>query len=220
METGNNEIRMQLALWFSLHGDLRFLSHHDTMRLWQRAFTRAQFPIRYSSGFNPHMRMSLPLPRSVGMACRRELLLAEWQGTALTAGQHMALQKELPAGLAVREASLVPAHRAYQPQWAVYRLQLGPQVDGNALQARIEAFLQKKECTIVRPAHGRHPKRKIPARTCLAELRREGDSLFYKLLIQPKGTIRLDEIAELLEIQKPGDILGIERLETEYHTGN
>ncbi|TFH61435.1 MAG: DUF2344 domain-containing protein, partial [Candidatus Zixiibacteriota bacterium] len=37
----------RLALWFSVRGDLRFLSHRDTIRLWQRAFVRAGIPVCY-----------------------------------------------------------------------------------------------------------------------------------------------------------------------------
>ena len=55
--------RIRLALWFAIAGDLRYLSHRDTMRAWQRVFVRAQMPLRYSQGFNPHLRFSLPLPR-------------------------------------------------------------------------------------------------------------------------------------------------------------
>ncbi|MBN1844663.1 MAG: DUF2344 domain-containing protein, partial [Sedimentisphaerales bacterium] len=48
-----------VALWFDVEGDLRFLSHRDTLRCWQRALTRATVPLRYSQGFNPHPRLVL-----------------------------------------------------------------------------------------------------------------------------------------------------------------
>jgi radical SAM-linked protein len=177
METGNNNKRMQLALWFSLQHDIRFLSHHDTMRLWQRAFTRAQFPIRYSCGFNPHLRMSLPLPRSVGMASQRELLLAEWEDAPLEPAQAIALQKELPAGIQIRQTDLVPAQVSYQPQWARYRLQLSEPVDSQRLRNRMDEFMQSQEWTVVRPAHGRHPKRNIHLRSCLMEMELQGNAI-------------------------------------------
>ncbi len=73
------------AIRFRIGGALRFLSHAETARLWQRACTRAALPVRYSQGFNPHPRMSLPLPRPVGVAADEELLVVklcdERQGT-------------------------------------------------------------------------------------------------------------------------------------------
>lgn len=46
---------------------LRFLSHLDQQRLFQRAFRRANIPIEYSQGFNPHPKMSFALAMSVGL---------------------------------------------------------------------------------------------------------------------------------------------------------
>jgi radical SAM-linked protein len=46
---------------------LRFLSHLDQQRLFQRAFRRANLPIEYSQGFNPHPKMSFALAMSVGL---------------------------------------------------------------------------------------------------------------------------------------------------------
>jgi len=46
---------------------LRFLSHLDQQRLFQRAFRRANINIEYSQGFNPHPKMSFALAMSVGL---------------------------------------------------------------------------------------------------------------------------------------------------------
>ncbi|AWW25621.1 TIGR03936 family radical SAM-associated protein [Acetobacterium carbinolicum] len=46
---------------------LRFLSHLDQQRLFQRAFRRANIPVEYSQGFNPHPKMSFALAMSVGL---------------------------------------------------------------------------------------------------------------------------------------------------------
>jgi len=52
-------------------GRARFLSHLDTMRVFQRALTRACIPVMYSQGFNPHMKLSIafPLPLGVESVC-------------------------------------------------------------------------------------------------------------------------------------------------------
>lgn len=51
---------------------LRFLSHLDQQRLFQRAFRRANIPVAYSQGFNPHPRMSFALAMSVGLTSDSE----------------------------------------------------------------------------------------------------------------------------------------------------
>ena len=52
---------------FSIEDDLRFISHHDTMRLVERLCCRAGLDLRYTQGFNPRPIISLPSPRPVGV---------------------------------------------------------------------------------------------------------------------------------------------------------
>ncbi|MDR0812772.1 MAG: TIGR03936 family radical SAM-associated protein [Oscillospiraceae bacterium] len=51
-----------------------FISHLDTMRTLQRIFRRADIPVKYSQGFNPHPIMSVVLPLSVGQSSLCEVL--------------------------------------------------------------------------------------------------------------------------------------------------
>ena len=57
---------------FRVFANARFLSHAETLRLFQRAGVRAGLDAAYSSGFNPRPKISLPMPRSVGLACEDE----------------------------------------------------------------------------------------------------------------------------------------------------
>jgi len=66
---------VQAAVWFRIGGLLRFLSHAETLRVCQRACARAGVPVKHTMGFNPHPRLSLPLPRSVGVESDDELLV-------------------------------------------------------------------------------------------------------------------------------------------------
>ncbi len=45
---------------------VRFISHLDFLRSITRTFRRANVPVKYSEGFNPHMVMTIGLPLSVG----------------------------------------------------------------------------------------------------------------------------------------------------------
>ena len=65
---------MLLVVRFKIEGRLRFLSHVETLKLFQRACARAGLQVRYSEGFNPRPRLSLPLPRPVGVESQDELL--------------------------------------------------------------------------------------------------------------------------------------------------
>lgn len=53
---------------------VKFISHLDLMRAMQRAIRRAEIPISYSKGFNPHAEMSFATPISVGTASECEYM--------------------------------------------------------------------------------------------------------------------------------------------------
>jgi radical SAM-linked protein len=64
----------RLRLKFGRGWQLKFLSHLDLMRLWERAFRRASVDLTYSEGFSPHPRISLAAPLAVGVTSKAELL--------------------------------------------------------------------------------------------------------------------------------------------------
>jgi radical SAM-linked protein len=64
----------RLRLRFSRGEELKYISHLDLMRLWQRAINRAGIALAYSEGFNPHPRMSLAAPLALGVTSEAELM--------------------------------------------------------------------------------------------------------------------------------------------------
>jgi radical SAM-linked protein len=64
----------RLRLKFGRGPQLKFLSHLDLMRLWERVFRRARVELSYSEGFSPHPRISLAAPLAVGVTSTAELM--------------------------------------------------------------------------------------------------------------------------------------------------
>ena len=64
----------KLRLRFEKTGRAIYISHLDLLRTMQRAFLRAQLPIKYSEGFNPHAIISFALPLSVGASSHCEIM--------------------------------------------------------------------------------------------------------------------------------------------------
>ncbi len=61
-------------LLFTKEGSAVWISHLDLMRLFQRAFKRAQLSLTHTQGFNPRPSVSIALPLSVGVESCCELL--------------------------------------------------------------------------------------------------------------------------------------------------
>ena len=67
-------------LLFEKKGNAIWISHLDLMRLFQRAFKRAQLPLTHGQGYNPRPQVSIALPLSVGVESGCELLDFELDG--------------------------------------------------------------------------------------------------------------------------------------------
>ena len=61
-------------LLFEKTGNAVWISHLDLMRLFQRTFKRAGFPLTHTHGYNPRPSVSIALPLSVGIESQCELL--------------------------------------------------------------------------------------------------------------------------------------------------
>ena len=61
-------------LLFEKTGNAIYISHLDLMRLFQRAFKRADLPLTHTQGYNPRPSVSIALPLSVGVESCCELL--------------------------------------------------------------------------------------------------------------------------------------------------
>ena len=64
----------RLRVRFGRGPEVKFISHLDIMRFWERALRRAQIPLAYSEGFSPHPRISLAAPLPVGVTSEAELM--------------------------------------------------------------------------------------------------------------------------------------------------
>ena len=89
-------------LLFEKTGDAIWISHLDLMRLFQRAFKRAQLPLKHTQGFNPRPSVSIALPLSVGVESRCELLDFDLDGEPVDCNEILArLNDVLVAGVRV-----------------------------------------------------------------------------------------------------------------------
>jgi len=94
----------KLRIRFEKTGRAIYISHLDLMKMMQRAFSRAELPLKYSEGFNPHPQISIALPLSVGMSSICELMDFKLDCEAELAAVPEKLTAVLPEGIKVTEA--------------------------------------------------------------------------------------------------------------------
>ena len=94
----------RLRLRFGRGDEVKFISHLDVVRFWERAFRRARIPLAYSQGFTPHPRISLAAPLAVGVTSEAELMdvwLSRWMPPQ---SLMMRVKSQLPCGFEIFDA--------------------------------------------------------------------------------------------------------------------
>lgn len=98
---------MRLWIEFEKQKELRFLSHLDMMRTWQRAIRRARLPVAFSQGFNPQQRVSFASALPVGVASVAEYVEIYFR-EEVTGDDILKMGQTLPPGLSILSFREVP----------------------------------------------------------------------------------------------------------------
>jgi radical SAM-linked protein len=140
----------KLRIRYAKRGRLRFTSHRDFGRAFERAVRRAGIPISYSSGFNPHPRISYANASPTGAASEAEYLEISVAAECDPAGVLQALDTALPAGLDILEVIVAPpgalADRLEAGVWSVEL----PGVSAAAAEAAVREFLARPTVEVER----------------------------------------------------------------------
>ncbi len=138
----------RLRLKFGRGEELKFLSHLDLMRLWERALRRAGLPLAYSEGFTPHPRIALAAPLSVGVTSEAELMdvfLSRWIAPDSFVAQ---AKKQLPQGLGLPEAWPVglniPSLQS-QVRFAEYKVEVDTEKARQEVESAVRSLLSLEE---------------------------------------------------------------------------
>ncbi len=193
---------------------MRFLSHAETMRLFQRACVRAGVQIAYSQGFNPHQRMSLVLPRSVGVESDDEILCL-WLKEGQTEIDAESLKSELPNGIEIVSVETSQAKSIPEPISARYIMSVrwlghpfpGGQYIDDKIRRQIEEILAGDKVMVDRRTGENSRTKPVDVRPFLESIKVEQDRVAVDCKISQAGTIRVDEILGLLHL-KTADLTG------------
>ncbi len=182
---------------------LRFLSHLDMIRLWERALRRAGLPLCYSAGFHPHPRISVPLPLAVGMTSRSEWLEMELRGRVDPEALQARLAEQLPSGvdlLEVREASPGARPLATQLQGAEYEVEVFSPPPREAVEGRLRRFLDAESWPI--QEQRREEMRTVDLRRAVRQIAIEGWSAAQGRLrvVVSRGNEGSSRLQQLLEV--------------------
>ena len=204
-----------LLVRFRVRGLVRYLSHVEMMRVFQRACVRANIPVAFSQGFNPHQKMSLVLPRSVGVESDDEILcLGIRENTTIDAESLKAgIRAEMPEGIEIVSAEIRGAKDAPVPQSATYRLRLR----GDKKPAQEIEKILASEMLVIERTSGKGTKSKsIDIRPFIKSIEAATADIMVEGAISAAGTIRVDEILGLLKVETEDLAEPVKRVKVEW----
>ena len=204
-----------LVVKFRIGGSLRFLSHAQTLRVFQRACVRACIKIQYSQGFNPRPRLSLPLPRPVGVASDDELLClrvrkstSPQEHKSISAQVYKSISAQVPEGCELLSVNVVRANMSFQPCSAAYVLTVRKEYLNDELKATIKRLMASESLSLERRIISKKSRienresriKNIDVRGFLKSIELDRNSIIVECKISSGGSIRVDEILKLLQL--------------------
>jgi len=166
-----------MRLGYAKTGALRFVSHLETGGLLLRLLRMARWPLAFTSGHNPHPRVSFGPPLPLGVEGWNEVI-----DLRLTRPPNPEEEGRLaalaPPGLRFQEASALPERAPSAMAQAVrasYRVLVPPDLRARiAAEKRIERFHEAGALPVEKPGKGRH--RTIDLKRCIEVLAWDGGS--------------------------------------------
>jgi len=137
----------RLRIRFCRGEEVKFISHLDIMRLWQRALHRAGIILAYSEGFTPHPRISLAAPLPIGVISEAELM--DIFGTRWVSPHFFtkAVSQQLPPGIEVLQVYQIalglPSLQS-KVRYAEYRVEVETEKERGDVEAALTSLLSLK----------------------------------------------------------------------------
>jgi len=207
--------RFRWMFVFAIGGDLRFISHHDTLRLFRRALARADLPVRFSEGFNPHPRIMIPLPRPVGIASRAEVLVVETERPLDPDHALQRLEEQTPEAIRMISVRRLERHERLVAESGRYRLDLDEPAPVD-LAARVRTILDSSVVHVQRAIPKSNCTKQVDIRPFIAELSVDGSTVEFVLRVMDGRSSKPAEVASLLGCDAGSINHRIERLEVQW----
>lgn len=206
---------------------IKFISHHDEFRLWERTLRRADLPLLYKQGFNPQPHIQFAAPLGVGITGVRELIDITFSPPVPLAELAQRVRAKLTPGVILHEVMAVPLktpslqHLLIGADYTILIYAEPGEITETVFAERIAAFWATAE--IWRERERKGEKYEYNLRPLVFELRYEGydqateeHRIFLRVQQRAGATGRPDEVLAALGLDDHARTLRRERLYYEH----
>lgn len=207
--------KQRCVFQYRVDGDLRFISHNDTIRMFRRACARACLKVRYTDGFNPRAKLMIPLPRPVGVASDAECLIIEFSEPVDPNEALLRLGQQMPEGITLYSARNLLDREEFHPRQVRYQLDVSD-ADGDSITAKIAGLESALTLPFERKSEKLKTRRTIDLKPYVESVRLEQGFVEFSLRVTNSGSAKPAEIAALLAYDPETVHHRIRRLEVEW----
>ena len=210
---------LKIRIKFAKRGPMKFISHLDVMRYFQKLNKRAGIDISYSEGFNPHQIMSFAAPLGVGLTSEGEYLDIDVKTTLSSADAIKALNSVSVENIPILSYRLLPENATKAMTLvaaADYFIKIKPgyleDVDFDAL---IADFISKESVIITKET--KKSTKEMDIRPLVYDFHKENEGYFIKLASGSADNLKPElvfkTLCEMSGKEMPEYALDITRLE-------
>ena len=164
-----------------------------------RACARARLPVRHSEGFNPRPRISLPLPRPVGIASDAERVLIEFSEPIAAETITARLSEQMPSGIHIRTGRILDSRDRCSPTLVRYRVTTQG-IDRQLLECNAARMLRPEPINYRRFVHKNSRHVQIDLRPYIEAIDVADGHVDFTLLVTAGGSAKPAEICDELGI--------------------
>lgn len=219
---------MKVIVKFRKKGYVKFLSHLDTMRLFQRIFRRTGIRLVHSNGFNPQPKMSFATALPLGTESNGEYMEVELEENIDLEELRRELEDNSPLGISIVKIKekLGKDSIMSQIRWSEYivKFDLENSIEFDLLSKHIENFLSKDEIIY---SKSKKKKNKLTSTTTnireyikwIKVLEISGNELTLGMFLKTgsegnlKPEIVVEKLEEFYEIGLDKDSIQVERID-------
>ncbi len=167
------------------------------LRVFVRACVRAALPVRYTEGFNQRPRISLPLPRPVGLTSDAERMIVELSEDISAERLSSLLTEQMPNGVTIQQAHMLGPADTARPLRSRYRIGLGG-FDRDVLTRRASELLRFAPIPYDRYVHKEGRSVRLDLRPYLDSIDVAPDGVYFTIHVTGGGSARPSEVCDLL----------------------
>ena len=168
---------MKKRVYFDKFGEMKFISHLDLLRFFDRLLKKSQIPVKYSQGFHPRPKMSFGSPVSLGTEAYDELMDFELETPMSNEEVFKRLNSSNVVGFKVNKVEEVPKKSSIMEEYTVMIYEIeGSEED----ISKLEELLNRDEIVEVKEKKGKIATRDLKVR--IKSFKRDNNKITMEII--------------------------------------